>query len=129
MFFRPSTTHLPALYFDPFTGQLEIKGKSTDENVKEHYSSLIKQIKNHGISHSDNLNCNIHLDSFNSSTSAYLLKLFKLLNSFKSNGHNIQINWYCAKNDELTLEIIEDFEAVSGLKLHTKDEKIWIPFF
>lgn len=110
------TVRTPLIVFDPEQGVIELRGRSTTENAKRIYKPLVdvwldKYIKTPQAT----TTVNIELEYYNTSSSMWLLRLLKKMETLHNHHHKVVINWYYA--DEDMQEAGEDYQ-----------ELVFIPF-
>lgn len=105
----------PTVNFNSESGVLEIKGRSIPENSIEFYKPLIDWIEEYATQMQPQTNVNIQLEYFNTSSSKCILDVFKKLETIKSNGGEIVINWHYEEDDEDMLEAGEDYQAIINI--------------
>ena len=112
---REGSAKTPAVNFDSDSGVLELKGRSIPENSVEFYKPLNDWIENYGANPKDKTIVDIKLEYFNTSSSKCILDLFKKLESLKTKGAEVLVNWYYEEDDEDMEEAGEDYQAIIKL--------------
>jgi len=112
------TKYTPGIFFDFKNNVLEIIGESYPENIAEFYSPVFSWLEEY-IEHLEDqeVDINMELVYFNSSSSKILLDFFDLLEEATGDGKHIVINWFYEEEDEDTLdfgvEFQEEFESLN----------------
>lgn len=109
---KPNT---PFVKFDPITGIMELKGRSTPENTLDFYSVLQDWLIKYGSTPQEITIVNVQLEYFNTSSSKCILDLFKKFAELYKAGHKVQINWYYEEEDEDMQEAGEDYCDILGV--------------
>lgn len=102
------TPKTPTIKFEPGDGKLMIKGRSIPENSIEFYKPLVDSLD----AYNGNVNVDIVLEYFNTSSSKCILDVFKKLEKIKSDGSDVEIRWHYEEDDEDMLEAGEDYQAI-----------------
>lgn len=124
-----NTLEIPAKVASPYikltpAGQLEIKGKSFDDDVVPLYNLLNEKIQEFGKSGKDSLNVDIYLKYFNTASSKCLFDLileFRKLQEEK--GVKVSMVWYYIEGDDDMKEEIEEFREESGFNFEIAPEQ------
>lgn len=109
---------IPTINFDKDTGICEISGESYIENTSKFYQPLIDWIEQFIRTQNKLLVLNIKLIYFNTGTSKSIFNILNLIKKHQDAGASIQINWYYYENDSDMLEAIDDYEAVTAVKIN-----------
>lgn len=91
-------------------GIIKIEGKSYPENTYEFYEPFLNRLEkflNNEIK--DKLQVDIEITYFNSSSTRVFYEIFELLEN-KSDKYDIIINWICDSEDEISLDIGNEFK-------------------
>lgn len=105
------TPKTPTIKFEPGDGKLMIKGRSIPENSIEFYKPLVDSLD----AYNGNVNVDIVLEYFNTSSSKCILDVFKKLEKIKSDGSDVEIRWHYEEDDEDMLEAGEDYQAIINI--------------
>ncbi|HQV39071.1 MAG: DUF1987 domain-containing protein [Flavobacteriales bacterium] len=105
----------PTVHFDGATGQLELRGRSIPENSIEFYKPLIDWVDHYARSPKANTRLRVQLEYFNTSSSKCILDLFKKLETVRSRGGDVIVEWHYEADDEDMLEAGEDYQAIINL--------------
>ena len=106
------TAKTPTVKFEASTGVMEIKGRSIPENSIEFYKPLVDWLDEYASMAKDQVQVNIQLEYFNTSSSKCLLDLFKRMEGI---SNKVVINWYYEEDDEDMLEAGEDYDAIINI--------------
>jgi len=106
------TAKTPSIKFDPFSGTIEIKGRSIPENSIEFYKPMVDWLDKYAKSPKPQTKVNIQLEYFNTSSSKCILDVFKKLEEIHKSNNQVVINWYYEEDDEDMLEAGEDYESI-----------------
>ncbi len=109
---------IPQVNFDASTGVCEIVGESYLEETKDFYAKLVKWLQDYMFQVKGDITLSVKLTYFNTSTSRCLLDIFRMLKSYQLQKHNVTVNWYVRKEEDFTVEEVEDFIANSGLMIN-----------
>ena len=94
----------------PFS--LELSGRSIPENSIAFYQPLMDWVEAHCGNVEDQLEINIRVEYFNTSSSKCLMDLLKRV---EATGCAARVNWYYEDDDEDMLEAGEDYDAIIDL--------------
>ncbi len=108
----------PYIYFDPHSGFLDIRGKSSPENTLQFYQKLFDRLEEYVVFGMSDLTVNIFFEYFNTSSSKCLFDLFRKLSLINQTGRNVTINWYYEAWDEDMLESGEDYAELLDLEFN-----------
>ncbi len=111
--FYEGTVKIPYVNFNAEQGLLELKGRSTPENIEDTYRPLTEWVKEYVKNALDETVVNIHFEYFNSATSKALVQMFQVLARLQNEDKKIIINWTYADDD--SLEYGQDFEDIIGI--------------
>ena len=106
------TAKTPTVKFEASTGVMEIKGRSIPENSIEFYKPLVDWLDEYSNAAKDQIQVNIQLEYFNTSSSKCILDVFKKLEAINKGDSEVIINWYYEEDDEDMLEAGEDYESI-----------------
>jgi hypothetical protein len=94
-------------------GHFLIEGKSTLENSKVFYEPVIKWLNEYYLQPADNINVDIKLEYFNTSSSKFILDIFRILEKLQINKlSKVHINWYYEEDDQDIEEAGMDYESI-----------------
>lgn len=124
-----NTLEIPAKVASPYikltaAGQLEIKGKSFDDDVVLLYALLNEKIQEFGKSGKDSLNVDIYLKYFNTASSKCLFDLILELRKLQEEkGVKVSMEWFYIEGDDDMKEEIEEFREESGFDFKIAPEQ------
>ncbi len=105
-----ATTSTPAISFDSENGILEIKGESYPENTKEFYKPVFEWLENFLKTSTDKISVNLHISYLNTSSLKAMMTFFDILEHAFEKGREVEVNWYYNPENEVALEVGEEFE-------------------
>jgi len=109
--FIKNTKTTPEINFNSKNHILEIRGSSYPENISEFYGQVFSWLNEYlEFIDDQNINVNIDLVYFNSTSSKVFMDLFDLLDEAVNEGKNINIKWYYDEDDTDSLEFGEEFQ-------------------
>ncbi len=115
------TKQTPEINFNGSTGVFEIGGRSIPENTFEFYNPVIEWIENYVKKPADKTLVKVYLEYFNTSSSKFILEIFKKLRPINDmGGKDILVEWYYDEDDEEMMETGEDYEDVTELPFELK---------
>ena len=112
------TEETPEVDFNTETRVFLIKGRSLPEDAFSFYTPLIEWLEDYCKQLSGEVEIQIHLDYFNSSSGRYLMDMLCKLESLLEPNQLIRVSWVAEKDDEVMLEKGE--EIMSLIKLPFK---------
>ena len=94
------TAKTPFIKFNASEGRLTIKGKSITENAHKFYNPIINDwLEEYALNPYKQTTANIELEYFNTSSSMWILRLFKKLEEMNGKGHSVIVNWLYSDED------------------------------
>jgi hypothetical protein len=106
----------PEVRFDFDESYLEIKGVSIPEDTEEFYNPLIEAIEEYiKTEFPREITLAFKLIYVNTSTSAVLGKIIKILEPLEGEDRVVNVNWYYELEDEDMKDLGEDFNSFSKL--------------
>lgn len=112
--FINETHKTPSINFEPNKGLIQIKGRSIPENAMKTFEPLVdKWIPDYLSNPASTTILDVELEFYNTSTSMWLLRLFKQLEDLYKTQQNVVINWYYSDDD--MLESAEDYEEIIAI--------------
>jgi len=112
-----ATSKTPLIHLDASKGLIELKGRSTPEDIDKLYMPVISWIDGYLKNPCEITTVNFHFEYFNSSTTKALMRLInKLVVVHKQGGTLLSINWLYF--DEDMLEYGEDFQDLAGIEFN-----------
>lgn len=114
---RKATDETPYVNFNYNTGTIEMEGRSIPEDAEKFYEPLLSWINEYIQEPKDKLTINFKFEYFNTSSSKWLISMFKKFEFLHEEGHSVEINWYYEFDDlkEYIYEIQEIFEVPINL--------------
>ncbi|MBL4594025.1 MAG: DUF1987 domain-containing protein [Flavobacteriales bacterium] len=106
------TLQSPTISFDETNNYLLIEGRSTLENPAKFYQPLISKLENCKKLPARKMEIDFKLEYFNTTSSISILGVLKCLQSIRTDGNEVVINWFYDAEDEDILEIGEDFSTI-----------------
>ena len=118
----PATEKTPAVELRPEIGLLSINGCSIPENADRFYSPLQDRVERYSLAPHARTTVRITLTYFNSSTSKYLLDLFKRLEDLHATGRSqVALEWFFASGDLDMKEAGEDYRSLIEFPVRLKE--------
>ena len=112
-----ATNKTPLIHLDADKGLIELKGRSTPEDIDKLYLPVIAWIDAYLKNPNPITTVNFHFEYFNSSTTKALMRLInRLVVVHKQGGTLLVINWLYY--DEDMLEYGEDFQDLAGIEFN-----------
>ena len=105
----------PEIKFDGASGILEIMGRSIPENTFDFFNPVLLWLEEYGKAPASKTIVKVNLEYFNTSSSKYILEIFKRVKVVLDSGNDVVVEWYYEEDDEEMMETGEDYEDVSGL--------------
>ncbi len=114
--FIKETDTTPEISFNYQRGLLEIKGVSIPEDTEDFYEYLLNYL-NLYIQEPQNMTTTVSfkLIYINTSTSAIMARIIKVLEKLHGPKHSVTARWYYEEGDEDMKEIGSDFRAFTAL--------------
>jgi hypothetical protein len=103
---------VPTVLLNPRKGVFELKGNSIPEDAGKFYQPIVDKLEEYFGSPHPVTQFNIHLLYYNTSTSKWLLNIFRLAKKYMEMGHEINIKWYYDEDDEVIQEAVLDYEKI-----------------
>jgi hypothetical protein len=108
-----ATDKTPAVLLDPVTGSMRIAGCSIPENADRFFGPIYDAVDHYAEKPAERTSVKVELTYFNSSTSKYLLDVFKRLEDAHAKGTtNVELVWYHAADDLDMKEAGEDYRSL-----------------
>ncbi|MGK3111700.1 DUF1987 domain-containing protein [Candidatus Pantoea formicae] len=99
-----ATESTPDVNFDFETGQFALRGESWPENAAAFYRPLLDALESWKPENGGQVEVNIALRYFNSSSTKMLFSLFYLFNQLAQNGQTVELNWFFDEEDDVSEE-------------------------
>lgn len=113
--FIQATSKTPGIDFNPESGILAIRGRSTPEDSRAFYKPIIAWCEDYSKKPAPRTVVEVRLDHFDTSSSKGLLDFLKRLKAVRDLKKEIEIIWHYESGDEDILEAGENFKQVTGL--------------
>ena len=110
----------PAISFDGETGDLSIRGRIFPENPDEFFSPVLSWLSGYAKSPQPSTRMVIFLAYFNSTSSEYIFRMCKALETIAGNGNACSIVWEYESEDEDMKQIGEDYANLLKLNFELK---------
>ncbi len=107
----------PNVEFNAETGNCTISGEAFMEQPYSFYKPLFSWVELYIKEVKKPLSLDIKLTYFNTSSSKFVLDLIRMLRKYQLMGGVVTVRWFLRQSDEDMQEEIEDFTAVTGLKI------------
>ena len=118
-----STLNSPRVVLDPEADIFEFSGESRPENVRNFYIPILQWLEQFGAEVSGGCTFSFNFEYFNSTSAKYVLDIFKVLQSIREEGHEIQVKWHYEEDDEDMYEVGMEMSRMSGLPFdYVKEE-------
>ncbi len=106
----------PEVRFNFQEGELEIKGVSIPEDTEEFYNPLTEALEEYlNTQFPSKITMTFKLIYVNTSTSAVLGKMIKMLEPLEGEDRSVHVNWYYELEDEDMKDLGEDFNSFSKI--------------
>lgn len=102
--FLAATADSPEVNFEFSANRLSLKGESYPENAAAFYADVLSRTRAYLDDVPAQINVDVALVYFNSSSTKVLFTLFHMLNDTVSKGSKITLNWYHDPEDDTILE-------------------------
>ncbi|MCB0482063.1 MAG: DUF1987 domain-containing protein [Flavobacteriales bacterium] len=110
-----ASSKTPAVSFG-IDGKMELSGRSIPENAIDFYKPLYDWLDAFAANPCSQVEINIKLEYFNTSSSKCLLDVFKKAEAIgKTKNSQVKINWYYEVDDEDMLEAGEDYDIIISI--------------
>jgi hypothetical protein len=102
----------PSINLDAESGEMEFSGKSIPENSAQLYEPVMDWINNYLEKPAENTTFVVKLEYFNTSSSKYLLEIFRRFEELFKTGKKVAVQWYYELEDEDMQESGDDFRDI-----------------
>ena len=102
----------PSIKLDAETGEMEFSGKSIPENSADLYEPVMKWIDKYIKTPAEDTIFVVKLEYFNTSSSKYLLEIFRRFEEMFKTGKKVAVQWYYELEDEDMQESGDDFRDI-----------------
>ncbi len=93
-------------------GKIIISGRSIPENSIDFYKPLLDAMADYAKNPATEVELNVYLDYFNTSSSKCLLDIFKIMEQIHAKNQNSIIVWKYDEDDEDMQEAGEDYQSI-----------------
>lgn len=114
------TQNTPGVNFNPFDGILAMEGKSIPEKPDEFYKPLLDWINQYFEDPRDLTLIKIKLEYINSSSTKYMLSMFRSIKQYYEKGHDCRVDWYYEEDDVPILDMGKHFKNTTKLPFDFK---------
>jgi len=111
-FVLEETSKTPKIVFKHKSGLLEISGKSIPENSAILFGPAINWVEEYISNPASSTTLIIKLEYFNTSSSKYLVEIFRKFEVLFKDGKKVLIKWFYEEEDEDMLESGQDFKEI-----------------
>lgn len=119
--FSENTEKTPLVEVLEDQGKINISGRSITENSYDFYKEFLHWVEVYAEQTQQDIEVNVHLEYFNTSTSKCLLQMFKSLEKVVSRNYSVKVNWFYDDEDEDMMEAGEDYRDVVNLDFNLKE--------
>ena len=106
----------PDIVFEPYSGVLIVGGRSSIENPTKFFTPVLDWAEEYSIKPGPKTTFRMQMEYFNSSSSKFLMKIFRVLEAIQKEGKSeVVIEWYYEELDGSMLESGEDFDSMLKL--------------
>lgn len=107
----------PGISFEPYSGLLVIKGKSSLENPGKFFDPVMNWLDKYLDEAAVKTTFRMEMDYFNSSTAKYLMKMFRVLEQLdKDEKKEVVVQWCHDSHDHSMQESGEDYSSMLKLR-------------
>lgn len=104
------TPKTPQIELDPFTGDFIFSGKSIPENAAKVYEPVLKWVSEYILYARPTTNLRLNLEYFNTSSSLWLAKIFKVLAQINDPDYVLIFHLYLPVDEYDELQDFEDLK-------------------
>jgi hypothetical protein len=122
-----ATKKTPKIAFDCNSGVFEISGRSIPENAFEFFKPVLDWLDFYSSAPKERTILKVNLEYYNTSSSKYLLDIFKKFEVIYKNNHEVLIEWYYEhdEEDDDLLKAGTDFASIIRVPFETKEYKFF----
>lgn len=102
----------PTISLNAETGEMEFSGRSIPENSADLYAPVMDWVDEYIKDPGDKTTFVIKLEYFNTSSSKYLLEIFRRFEELFKSGKQVSVQWYYEQEDEDMQESGDDFRDI-----------------
>lgn len=111
-FYMEGSDKTPSIRLDAESGEMEFSGKSIPENSADLYEPVMEWIDNYIKTPAEKTIFVVKLEYFNTSSSKYLLEIFRRFEELFKKGKKVAVQWYYELEDEDMQESGDDFRDI-----------------
>jgi len=116
------TRQTPQVNFNPGDGVFQISGRSIPENTFAFYEPVIAWLDDYVKQPAPVTVFEVHLEYFNTSSSKFILELFRKLREIKQiPDKKLEVIWYYDKDDEEMMETGEDYRDLTEIPFDIRE--------
>lgn len=116
------TRQTPYVDFDPASGHFKIGGRSIPENTFAFYEPIIAWLEEYVKQPADTTRFEVHLEYFNTSSSKFILELFRKLREINQQpAKKLEVVWFYDKDDEEMMETGEDYRDLTEIPFEIRE--------
>ena len=104
----PGTKYTLEINFDPDTGHLEMAGSSYPENAVEFFQPIFEWLENYVSKVKNSILLSLNFDYLNSISTRCIINILEILEMYYNGGGKVEVNWYCAKDNEDMLQMAQE---------------------
>jgi hypothetical protein len=102
----------PTISLNAETGEMEFSGKSIPENSAKLYDPVMEWVDGYIKAPNEKTVFVVKLEYFNTSSSKYLLEIFRRFEDLFKSGKKVSVQWYYELEDEDMQESGDDFRDI-----------------
>jgi len=111
-FYLEGSDKTPAITLNAESGEMIFSGKSIPENSANLYEPVMEWIDGYIQTPAENTTFVVKLEYFNTSSSKYLLEIFRRFEELFKTGRKVAVQWYYELEDEDMQESGDDFRDI-----------------
>ncbi|MFC2090037.1 DUF1987 domain-containing protein [Bacteroidota bacterium] len=109
------TARTPTIELDRQAGTILLEGKSSPENAREFYEPIIAWMEEYIKDPAETTSLTINLEHFNTSSSKYLMEVFRKIRYLADKNMKYTITWMYEEDDHEMLDTAETYEVMTGM--------------
>jgi len=118
-FLIKNTLKTPFVNLNADSGLIEFKGRSIPEDARAYFEPIIDWLKDYADNPAFKTIVNFQFEYFNTSTSKWLISVFKLLCEMREADNEVEFNWFY--HDDDLLEYAREMEDFFQIKMNTRE--------
>jgi hypothetical protein len=111
-FYMKGSDKTPSINLDAQSGEMEFSGKSIPENSADLYEPVMEWVDKYLETPAESTTFVVKLEYFNTSSSKYLLEIFRRFEGLFKKGMKVAVQWYYELEDEDMQESGDDFRDI-----------------